>query len=670
MNPFKNRTDNYKGSSEHLKKKFNVHKIVNLRMQIFIGICVILASILVYRMYYIQFVNADHYHALYEKYQTPDDKYSTKRGDMVDRNYREMVYSKGLNNIVYVPQQGMKDSDIWDTAARFADAFDNEFKLTERESKDLWMRLNPVHVYFSAEESKEHSKHGLKTSEIDRLKRERIDEKMLEQLSDIDKETFKVYLLMNNKEVNNTAVIHEDASVEDIAYLAEHQAEFKGFSSQTAWERDYSENNGLASIFGRIGSPTVEKAPYYLALNYGLNDIVGISGLEYQYEDLLKGKKSVYSKDSVYAEPVQKFEGSPGYDLRLAIDFEMQEKLEKEIITILEASRQDPRRRDSNQMHAVISDPNTGDILAMAAMVRAEDGTYYNDPQRVMLDSNVVGSVVKPITVYMGLSEGAIRPGQVFMDRPLYIQGTPPRKSWKDLGAVDDIRAIQHSSNIYMFYTTIALAGSKYVPNGPLIFEDLNGTVLKMRNYYSQFGLGVETGIDYPNETVGYKGSNTNAGLALEFSIGQYDNYTAMQLNQYVSTLANGGYRLRPRLVIEVGDLKSDRVIYENPVEILNTIENKDHLERVREGMRRCSFYKNCNGFTTANVTSAGKTGTAQTHSNGAAQANHNFISFAPYEEPQVAMSCVHPNAYLDTGSGLRNQCAVLSKIMVESYFK
>lgn len=677
MNSSKDRKTNYKGSSDHLKKKFNIHKIVNFRLNVFIGICVILAAVLIFRMYKIQILDASHYEALYEKYQTPDDKYDTKRGGMFDRNNVSLVSSKGVNNIVYVkPKTGLKDSEQWQIAQNFAESFDLEFTLTERESKDAWLYLrkkknDPSTHPITEEEMAQLKADKATDAEINAFERSKITDEMLADLSEFEKESFKVYLLMRTIESNNTAIIHKDASVEDIAFLAEHQSLLPGFSSQITWEREYNDDYGLNSIYGKIGPSSVEKSAFYNALNYGYNDAVGISGLEYQYESLLKGVKSVYTHDPVTKELQLVKEGSPGNDLRLSIDSELQAFLEEEIIKQLESDRNNNRRRFSKEMHAIITNPNNGDILAMAAMVRADDGTYYNDPQLTMIKSSPLGSVVKPATIYMGQNEGAIKPGQVFLDKEMYIKGTPVRRSYRNLGALDDIGAIQMSSNIYMFYTTIALAGSQYVPNGPLIFEDLDSLMGMMRNYYSRFGLGVVTGVDYPFEAVGYKGDNVNPGLALEFSIGQYDNYTAMQLSQYVNTLANRGYRLRPRLVLEAKDISTGRVVYENPVEILDTIDNPEILDRPLEGMRRCSAFGNCNGFTTPGISSAGKTGTAQLHSQGVAMKNHNFIAFAPFEEPEVAIACIHPDAFTDdVTDGLVNQCALLSKRIVENYLK
>src|SRR5690606_31853900 len=110
----------------------------------------------------------------------------------------------------------------------------------------------------------------------------------------------------------------------------------------------------------------------------------------------------------------------------------------------------------------------------------------------------------------------------------------------------------------------------------------------KFRRYFQQFGLGTETGVDYPYEATGFEGTNPMAGNLLDFAIGQYDTYTALQLAQYVSTIANDGYRVRPRFLKEIREPNGTEdqlgAIYrkENTT-VLNKIE-MDHVERVQEG--------------------------------------------------------------------------------------
>ncbi len=124
------------------------------------------------------------------------------------------------------------------------------------------------------------------------------------------------------------------------------------------------------------------------------------------------------------------------------------------------------------------------------------------------------------------------------------------------MGTINELTALKQSSNVYMFKTAIAIGGGVYRPHAPLrINPEAFATI---RHYFSQFGLGVKTGIDLPNELSGFQGQSTRGGFLLDLAIGQYDMYTPMQLAQYVSTIANGGYRMKPQLVKEIREPSAD----------------------------------------------------------------------------------------------------------------
>lgn len=152
--------------------------------------------------------------------------------------------------------------------------------------------------------------------------------------------------------------------------------------------------------------------------------------------------------------------------------------------------------------------------------------------------------------------------------------------------------ALKKSSNVYMFKTVIGMMGKEY--QSGMSLPKKPEAVQEFRNVFSQFGLGVKTGIDLPNESNGLIGKEayTKPGLFLDLSIGQYDNYTAMQLAQYISTIANGGYRLKPQLVRTIHTPSRSNEI--GPVfqafqpEVLNkiTMEEK-YLHQVQEGFRQ-----------------------------------------------------------------------------------
>ena len=170
------------------------------------------------------------------------------------------------------------------------------------------------------------------------------------------------------------------------------------------------------------------------------------------------------------------------------------------------------------------------------------------------------------------------------------FKGTQAKKSWNvsGFGNINDLRALQVSSNVYMFQTALKLRVN-YVPNGSLDIKQ--GAFDTMRYYFKQFGLGVPTGIDLPNEIIGQTRKVDSQPVLLDFSIGQYDTYTPLQLAQYISTIANGGYRMQPQIVQEIREqsIKEEvgKVIRSIEPVVLNRIDmKKEHIDRIKEGFR------------------------------------------------------------------------------------
>ena len=222
---------------------------------------------------------------------------------------------------------------------------------------------------------------------------------------------------------------------------------------------------------------------------------------------------------------------------------------------------------------------------------------------------------------------------------------------------MNDLRALEQSSNSYMFQLAIKMGGSNYYPNMGLRVKD--DTLQRMRNGYAQFGLGVKTGIDLPGEMGGYQGVMDTPGKLLDLAIGQFDTYTPLQLAQYISTVANGGYRIQPRMLKEIRKPSSDgetlgTLVEEVKPKILNRISNTDkEIEHVQEGLRR--VYVGSNGsarskFYNTPYTAAGKTGTAevvyygpQKEKYGTNTLNLVHVGYAPFENPEVAYAVVIP---------------------------
>ena len=101
------------------------------------------------------------------------------------------------------------------------------------------------------------------------------------------------------------------------------------------------------------------------------------------------------------------------------------------------------------------------------------------------------------ITAYR---EGAIDIGTIINDRCIKIKDTKEKCSWKNLGRINDINALVYSSNIYQMMAAIKIGGGTYEYNKPLVINPNAFEIYK--NTFSEFGLGIKTGIDFPNESM------------------------------------------------------------------------------------------------------------------------------------------------------------------------
>ncbi|MDY0404772.1 penicillin-binding transpeptidase domain-containing protein [Virgibacillus sp. 179-BFC.A HS] len=363
--------------------------------------------------------------------------------------------------------------------------------------------------------------------------------------------------------------------------------------------------------------------------------------------------------------------GERGKDLVLTIDMVFQKQLDSIVMEELKATKNHSPylNRYLEDAMAIAVKPKTGEILAMSgAHYDRKKQKYENADYKVMYDTHQPGSVVKGATILTGLQSGVIQPGTTFYDEPVKIAGTPAKKSWKPygLGTVNDIQALKVSSNVYMFYIAMRMGGEyHYQPNKKISFQP--EAVTDMRHSFSQFGLGVQTGVDFPYEAIGYRGEHPKAGNLLDFAIGNYDTFTTLQLAQYVSTIANDGYRVRPHFLKEVREPAAEgnepgpmrRSI---PADILNKIQMDDkYIKRVQEGFRQvaqapdgtANKYFNTKPYTSYNI--AAKTGTAESeiYENGKKAAdteNHSLVAYAPMDDPEIAIAVLVPNSGVGMG--------------------
>ena len=673
-------------SSDVLKTQNDYFKIVNRRIFIFgIIICLIFAVVSV-RLVFLQIRNQEDYAAKLENYSSQKQTDSTARGEMVDRNGKVIAKTVSSHNIVYFPPKDTTSEEQWTLAQTFAKDFKVDHKgMTNSDYQDLYMFLHKDEKG-NKDSGKnllsEQEKETLTAEEQEKKIRSRITMEMVDELADDDmKDAFSVYLSMRKLPNNQNKVILEDVDSDSVAKLMENKDTYRGFDVNLgSWKREYPYKDTLRDVLGSIttskqGVPS-ELRSYYEAMGYSLTDRVGQSGLEKQYENLLSGTPRVseisYDSDGT-AIMNETSSGKNGYDLHLTIDVELQKKVDDILEDTLKKYAGTAGREKFKKAIVVLMNPQTGEIYAMSGKYLDEDGKIQNYSSGAYLDAFASGSVVKGATVYMMLDQGIQTRYSTEQDEEMKIAGTPLKRSFNTYGTVNSIRALAVSSNVYMFKSVIKLAGGNYVYNQPLgITNEMAQKTFKlMRNYYSMFGLGTKTGLDVPNEAQGFTGNTMNPGLLLDYSIGQYDNYTPIQLVQYAATIANGGKKVQPKLVNTATEVNTDYTVYENKTQVLSALPgSKEDLETIQMGFREVVAGEHAiDPIKSLDVQVAAKTGTAEVED----FTNASLVGYAPYDkEAKVAFACSVPESATNDQSVAGNLCAynIMPEVLKEFFKK
>ena len=680
MKNLKNQSINYKKKKK--KKKKNLGKIIETRYNILIFIIILVIFILGTRLFYFQIVMQDKYEEkLLKLTEIIVEGDSAPRGRIYDRNHNLIVDNKPVKVIYYKAVSGVTTSDEINYAYEVAKLIDIDYhSLNDYDLKTFWIRNHSKQAKekITEQEWKDLENRKITLDDIEDLKMDRITDEDLSEYNELDLEAAYVYYLMNKGYYYDEKII-KDTNVTDKEYalISEKISTLKGFNTKLTWERTYPYGNTFRTILGNISTIPYEKKDEYLEKGYSLNDIVGTSYIEEEYEDYLKGIKNKYK---VLDNGTQKliFEGSRGNDIVLTIDINLQKAVEEIIINNLIAAKNEPNTEFYNRSFVVITDPNTGEVLAMAGkqIVKTSSGyEIYDYTPGVLTSPVVIGSAVKGASHIVGYNTGALQIGEVRDDFCIKIAATPEKCSWTTLGRLNDITALKQSSNSYQYQTAIRVGGGYYAYNQPL---SLNIEAFDTyRNTFGQFGLGTSTGIDLPVESLGYKGEATLSGYLLDFAIGQYDTYTPIQLSQYVATMANGGTRYKLHLLKEVyssTDEKLTKKIYEQEPVVLNKVDTKpEYIERVRMGFREVVKWDGTGaGYMPLEIDPAGKTGTSQSFVDSDQDGmidtetlTNTFVGFAPYDNPVFSYAVLSPDV-THYGNGSTYRTSVNRKISYE----
>ena len=627
---------------------------------------------------YLTIIKKDYYLTMLDK--SINKTFSTKtapRGRIYDRNNNLLVDNKLIPVIYYLKPNKISVEKEIELANRLASILDiNYSKLSIKNIKDYYIANHDTDYLITEEEWNLFNNRKIDSSDIYNLKLDRIDDSIINNYSEQEKEAAYIYYLMNNgfsyelKEIKK-----KDLTDIEIAKICDNYDSLDGIFIDYDYERVYLYGDTFKNILGSISSIPYEEKEEYLEKGYQLSDIVGTSYLEKQYEKYLKGTKGEYKIINNSVKTVE--QSKRGKDIVLTIDIKLQQEIDKILEEELVRAKNDPNTSLFNSVYVVIKDPKNGDILAMSGKgIKKENGKYvtYDLTTGVLTNSITPGSVVKGASIMVGYKEKAIDIGEEFSDNCIKIYSFPKKCSWKRLGVVNDIKALSLSSNIYQFKTALKVANIDYSYNTKV--NDVKEAFLKYRAFFRELGLGDKTGIDLPVDEIGTVGTSYSPDLYLNYVIGQYDTYTTMQLSEYISTIANYGERVSPHLLLEVRN-NDNSLLYKYTPNRSNLSIDKKYIDRVRLGFNevmKTGLGRNYMG----NIDNpSGKTGTSETffdsNNDGVIDTptvSNAFVGYFPSDNPKMSIAITFPNIMRINGSDEERSYAnkVITRRIVEKF--
>ena len=620
-------------------------------------------GIFLYRVYSLAYQNRDFYlneaRAINEVYVSGS---SAPRGRILDVNGNILVDNIGVNTIYYHKPSGVTLKDELFVAEELVKITNYEYMYDIDRLKEFYSIINSSKVdsLITEEEYQLYSERKLTSQDLSERKMNRITDDMIDSMSTLEKYSSYFYFLMNEGYSYDNKCLIENASEEVYASVLERN--FLGVFGEMEWKRVYNYGDTLKTIFGEISNSLPAEKDYLLDQGYSLTDKVGISGLEEYYEEYLKGKKAIYKVGSNNSLELVK-EAERGADLVLEIDINMQIKVEEIIKEEMLKAKKTANTEFYKESYALISDPATGSIKALAGIRLITNGvnsSFQDVSINVIKNAYTVGSAVKGASMAVGYKNGIIDIGTSITDGCVKLKSMPAKCSYKRLGRLNDVQALALSSNYYQFIIALGIMGYNYTYNmeAEASMEHFN----LYRNTFAEFGLGAMTGIDLPNESSGLKGTTIAPDLLMNLAIGQYDLYTPVELLQYINTIASSGTRYSLSLMNRV--IKDEKILLEHTKKVLNHVELEDkYIKRIQEGFH--SVMKNGTGYWYINpsIPAAGKTGTSESYIDNDLDGNlesfvlgNTFLMYAPYDNPKYSIVVISPNtSNLDSNSKYRS---------------
>ena len=661
-------------------RKFNSHSIP-IRLNLLFSIVILLFMTIIGRLLYMQVLNKDFYEKKLASASQTKVTTSSARGEIYDASGKPLVENTLKQVVSFTRSNKMTAKDLKEIASQLLGYVSiSSPNLTERQLADYY--LADPEIYKKTVEALPSEKRldsdGNRLSESE-LYNNAVDSVPTSQLNYTEDEKKEIYLFSQLNAVGNFAtgsIVTDSLTDTQIALIASASKKLPGISISTSWERKVLETS-LSSIIGSVSSEKAglpaEEADAYLKKGYSLNDRVGTSYLEKQYEETLQGKRSVkeiHLDKYGNMESVENIEdGTKGNNIKLTIDLAFQDSVDALLKSYFNSELGNGGAKYSEGVYAVALNPKTGAVLSMSGIKHdLKTGELAPDSLGTVTNVFVPGSVVKAATISSGWENGVLSGNQTLTDQSIVFQGSPPINSWYTASSgpmpITAVQALEYSSNTYMVQTALGIMGLTYQPNMVAAIGNLESAMGKLRSTFGEYGLGSATGIDLPDESTGFIPKDYDLANYITNSFGQFDNYTPMQLAQYVATVANNGVRVAPRIVEGIygnndkGGL-GDLIQQLQPTEMNKVNISDSDMSILQQGFYQVSH--GTSGLTTgrafsngALVSISGKTGTAESYvADGQQATNTNAVAYAPSDNPQIAVAVVFPhNTNLTNGVG------------------
>lgn len=453
----------------------------------------------------------------------------------------------------------------------------------------------------------------------------------------------------------------EDIPTQLMRKVSESLFKLDGVTIEVVPFREYVDTSLAVNLIGSVGPIFKEDWEDYKAKGYSYNDKVGKSGIEKWGEEYLRGidGEITYRLDAegnIISKEVTK-EPIAGKTIMLTLDKNMQRTAQDSIANTVQNLRSKGGTAEAGA--AVVMKIDTGEILCAANYPTYDSATlgqqydslvsspYKPLTNRAFQGVYPIGSTIKPIVAVAALENGLYHNGETIYCSKTY-------KYFKD-----------YQPNCMHFHGAMSL-NSALSKSCNYFFFDLGRRVggVRLTDYFKSFGLGVKTGVEVDDASGILLKPKTEGfgGETLQIAIGQMNAFTPLQLANYTATLANGGTHYKATLIDSVVSYDISEVYLKNQPQVENTVSIKEgNLNAVKAGM--LSVTVDGTGRAALGdypIKVGGKTGTSQV--NG--KADHSvFIAFAPFDNPEIAISVVleHGSSGFSAGSIVRD--------ILDSYF-